>query len=121
MHHVSVNTDKNRLYIVFRGNVDDNEATLAADETIKALDLVRPGFTVLTDLANAVPISTYATDNIKRGQLAIARKGVKKVARVVKNIVGAMQFKRVQREAGIDYEVIQVTSMEEAEVLLDKE
>ncbi len=39
--------------------------------------------------------------------------------RVVSNIVGAMQFKRTQREAGAAYEVVQATSLKDAEIMLD--
>lgn len=121
MYEVRADLEKNRLYIIFRGKLNDVEAGLAADEVLEALEQMRPGFTVVTDLAEAVPVSVEATQHIQRGQQAIAQKGVKKVARVVHNIVGAMQFKRIQEESGLTYEVIRVTSLEEADRVLDED
>ncbi len=121
MYDIRTDSKKNRLYLTITDELNGVEAALAAEEVIQAIEDLTPGFTVIDNLSEALPISADATKHIKRAQLAIAEKGVKKVVRVVSNIVGAMQMKRIQHETGVTYEVIQTTSLEEAERLLDEE
>jgi chaperonin cofactor prefoldin len=51
---------------------------------------------------------------MKRVQEILYKSGVKRVFRVVGNIVSKMQFDRVQKEANADYETIEVKTIEDA-------
>ena len=109
---------KNLLYVWFSGHIDEQEAARLGKEFVQALQKLRPGFILISDLSDAVPASPQAMESLKHSQLAIAEYGAKKVIRIIGNIVGTAQVKRMQRESGADYDVVQVTSVEEAERLL---
>ncbi|PIE34593.1 hypothetical protein CSA56_07325 [candidate division KSB3 bacterium] len=121
MYHVRVDRQKNRLYISIKDRIDDVEVDLVSEEIFLALDELQQGFTVITDLSDAIPVSPQVSERLQRILLALSQKGLKKAVRVVQNIVGAMQLKRLYEESELTYHVIQATSMEEAERILNED
>ncbi len=119
MFEVKTDRSKHRLYVTLDGYMDEAEVKKMTEQVEQAVQQLQAEFTVITDLSDFLPTSTEASEYIKHTQKVIAQHGVKKVVRVVSNIVGAMQFKRTQREAGATYDVVQATSLREAEAILD--
>ena len=122
MYGIRYDERKNRLYVELKGTISEDEALALIRKTQDVLEQhLRPGLSVINDLSDALPLPANVAAYISQGQSAIDAKHPSKVIRVVKNIVSAVQFKRTHQEAHIGYSVIQVTSLEEAERLLDQE
>ncbi len=119
MYEIKVDTQKNRLYVILKGFMDQEEAKNAANEVTRQSMLLTPGFDILTDISEFSPVSPEAAEEVKRAQGMLFRRGAKRVVRVVKNVLSSMQFKRTQKEAGAKYEVLTAASVEEAEQMLD--
>ncbi len=123
MYGIRYDERKNRLYIELKGAVLSEEEALALVRKIQDVleHHLLPGVAVINDLSGALPFPANVAAYISQGQAAIDAKHPSKVIRVVKNIISAAQFNRTHQEAHIGYPVIQVTSLEEAERLLDEE
>jgi len=122
MYGIRYDEQKNRLYVELKDTITEEEAIALLRETHDVLEHhLRLGLTVINDLSDALPLPANVAAYISKGQAAVAAKHPSKVIRVVKNIVSAAQFKRTHQEAHIGYTVTQVTSLEEAECLLDQE
>ncbi len=121
MYKIAVNPRKNRLYITLKGFLHEEEMKEAFDETIIALTQLTPEFSVITDISEFKPASPEAAGYIRQAQATASQHGAKTIVRVVKKgrITGAIQFRRLQREAGAQYEVIEVDSLEKSESMLD--
>lgn len=120
MYEVKIDPQKNRLYIILKGFLKNPEMQEVVDEVIRSIDKMKPGFDIITDLSEFKPVSQEGTEYLKRAQMAVYKSEVRKVVRVVKHVISAMQFTRIQREIGADYEVIEANTLEEAERILDE-
>jgi len=109
---------KNRLYIRIDGRLEDAEARAVGDEIIRAMDRLRPGFALISDLTQAEPMGPEGVEQLKR-IIAVSRE--RKVGQTVR-IVGraamaALQFARTSKQ--YQHEPYLAFSREEAERLLD--
>ena len=120
MYSIKADTRKNRLYIKLAGFLADDEIQNAADEVTRAIASLQPNMTIITDISEFKPVSPHSAVYIKDAQAAAFHKGVKHAVSIVSNPIAGMQFKRTQREAGAKYEVLEASSVEEAERLLDE-
>ena len=112
---------KNRLYVDLEGFFDLQSAKNAVDEVAGEVRKLRPGFTVINDITKVKASSDEIASEIEDLLRLIERAGVSRVYRVVARgaTVAKLQHKRLQRESGVAYEVIEVGSVEEAERHLD--
>ena len=114
-----IDRQKNRLYIKIWGLIEDEELRAGAGRTIKSMESLRPGFTIVNDISECRPLSQEGVEEVRR----VAEMGVKHGMRAVARVVGAstitrLQFKRVSREAG--YDAYTAASLAEAEAMLDE-
>lgn len=111
---------KNRIYIVMEGSHDVEEARRLKDAYLEATKVLKPGFTVLSDVSNYVP----GSEEVQKIHAEVARiaklAGVGKVARVIGNKpLGGMQIKRITTHSG-GYDSRNFLTREEAEDYLDE-
>ena len=91
----------------------------AAAKVLSEAEMLTPGFTIINDISDFKPTTASAAEEIKKTQAALFQKDIGKVIRIVgKSVIASMQFSRTQREAEALYEVIEVSSMDEALKLL---
>jgi len=121
MYEVTSNQHKNRLYFTLKGFMSADEIKQATEESIRQMERLKPGFTVISNIAEFSVAGPEATSYISKMQGVAAQLGVRKVVRVVKSTISSMQFKRTQHLADANYETEDVYSVEEAERLLDAE
>lgn len=117
---VEYDISKNRIYIVMEGSHDMDEATRLKEAYREATQVLKPGFTVLSDVSNYVP----GSEDVQEVHAEVARiakqAGVGKVARVIgERPLGGMQIKRITRHSG-GYESRNFVTLEEAEDYLDE-
>ena len=118
MFEVEARVGKNRLLVRIWGDVDDAEALRIGDAAVAALERLRPGFDVVSDLSGAVRAPPQAMAQLKRIIEAARARGIRRVVRVVgRSVDAALQFERVSRELG--HEAYLAFSLEEASRLLD--
>lgn len=117
---VRADLDRNCLYITLEGFFDLESAKGVADAVSKELGGLRRGFTVINDISRIKAASEEVIGQIEELIQLIERAGVSKVFRVVsqESTIAKIQHARLQREVGVDYEVIEVSSIEEANRLL---
>lgn len=119
MHDVSIDVDKNRIYITI-GSLK-NEAEMK--DIVKAVKSqcrkLKGGFTCVTDLRNYEFQDEKFEGYIKEAQEALVTAGLFKVVRVTRKFgaIGHFQFDNTSFEVG--YHADSTTSMEEAEKILD--
>lgn len=115
MYEVALEPRRNCLVVTLKGFIKDQEAEEAAREVMSLAKELEPGFTVINDISEFKPTTPESAENIRKAQAFVSRLGVERVIRVVgAALVTEMQFRRTQREAGADYEVIEVASIEDA-------
>jgi hypothetical protein len=111
---------KNRLLIRYKGFLSDAEMKNAANQIIKELKKLKPGFMVINDISEFKPASPAGLEEVQRAQNAIQAHGAKKIIRIInrKHVTAQMQFDRMGK-AVYKVDTATVTSMEEAEQLLE--
>jgi hypothetical protein len=114
MNDVTFDSVKKCLIIKLGGYLSDQEIKSVVDKILSTLKTMKPGFFVITDISEFMPSSENGVLQMKRVQEILYKSGVKRVFRVVGNIVSKMQFDRVQKEANADYETIEVKTIEDA-------
>jgi cytosine/adenosine deaminase-related metal-dependent hydrolase len=109
---------KNRLVVRIWGEIDDAEARQVGDAAVKAIERLRPGFDVMSDLTGLAPVTPEGLAQLRRIIEVAQARGVRRVVRVVgRSVDAALQFERISRELG--HEAYLAFSLEEAERLLD--
>jgi len=112
---VTVEPRRNCLIITLKGFMKNQEAEEAAREVMNQARQLEPGFTVVNDISEFKPTTPESAENIRKAQAFVARRGVSRVIRVVgRALVTEMQFRRTQREAAADYEVVEVATLDDA-------
>lgn len=116
-----VDLAKNRIVIYFDGFMTLEEAQMLKEAYRKAIDQVRPGFTVITYAIDYKP-GTPEVQNIVSSMTKMAEDGgCSKVARVVGDKpLGGMQINRLAKNV-TTYESRHFATFEEAEAYLDSE
>lgn len=116
-HHLQVDVARNRVYLKLEGLFSDDEARVAADETIASFGKMKPGFTCVTDISSFRPLTQEGVREVRRAGEAGLRLGMRATARVVgASAVAAQQFQRASKEGG--YQSFTVATVEEADALL---
>ncbi len=111
---------KNRLYIKLGGFFKGSDVEPALAKLAAALDEVRPGFDVVTDLSEFVPGSPAATDALRRGGEMVKACGRRNGVRITGGLItGLLQFKRLLRGVFEEESVRYAKSLAEADAILD--
>jgi hypothetical protein len=114
MHEVRADLERNCLFVTLRGYLRDNDAAEAAGKVIAESNKLTSGFTIVNDISDAELMEPSAAEHIKSAQQHVMTRGVGRTIRIVGNATAVMQFNRTYREVEGDYEVICVSSMDEA-------
>ncbi len=119
MFEVRVGLGKNRLYVKMSGTVSPAEAGTAADEVIREVVRLRPGFDTITSISGLEPLAPEALKEIGRIKTFLATLQRGRVVRVVgRSAQAAVQFERLSRGHG--YSAQLAFSLAEAERILDR-
>lgn len=119
MYTIRVDTEKNRLYVTLVGFFTLEEMKRCGDETIAATGKLKPGYDVITDIAQFKPGPPEVAKDIERVQAHFRKSGARQGVRVVgANVVSGMQFRRTGAHA--EYSSVNVPTLEAAEELLSK-
>jgi len=114
-----VDREKNRIYVKLPSNLNIEKAKELKKEYKKALEQIKPGFTVLTYAVNFKPASTEVQDMITEMTDMDFEAGITKVARVVGHSpIGGMQIDRLSKTR---YQAKHFKTEAEAIAYLDKE
>jgi len=117
IHHDSA---KNRLYLRLKGFFRGREGEMIYAELETALEQVRPGFDVITDISGFVPGSTEAIAILRKGAELVKSSGRRNAVRVTGGLMsGLLQFKRVLSPVFDEGQVHYATSLAEADSILD--
>jgi hypothetical protein len=120
---IYANLTKNRLYVVLKGVIGDDDSLLALEKTLAEVQKMKPGFSVITDISEFKPATAFALERIQLGQQAIAQQGVKRIVRIVdrSHITGQMQFVRMGKQVYSSVDPNIAESLAQAEAMLDAE
>ncbi len=114
MFKIEANTQQNYLIMQLEGFFNSEEIIEAAQKTKDEVDKLKPGFIIINDISKFKPVNQDSTIYIKDAQKYVFMKGAKKVIRVVESVISNLQFNRTKKAAQADYDVFEVSSMEEA-------
>jgi hypothetical protein len=121
MHRVTVDKEKNRLYLTL-GKIDgaDEIARVAEAIQVACRDLT-PGFNCLNDMRDYELLDETQEASIRQVQEFLIQAGLGKVVRVVRKFGawGHLQFDKSSMSVG--YHARSVNSIEEATAILDAE
>ena len=109
---------RERLVMVFRGQLQEEELERAEEELLEELPKVAPAFDMISDVSAAEMLSPGAVERIRRMGQLIVDAGLRTHVRVVgRSGQAALQFQRISRAVGYDSRL--AYSLVEAEELLD--
>ena len=118
MHEIRADQSKNRLYITLGGFSSLDQVEQTVQEVKQAIQNLRPGFDVITDVSSYRPAREEVAAAIQQMQVFLKSAGMRRVVRVLSSsAIAGMQFNRLGKEAG--YQASHVSSLEEAEKLLE--
>ena len=117
MHEVTVFKEKNRLYLLLKGFLKDDEVLEAANKVKSGINELQPGFAIINDISEFSPATPKGREIIKETQIYAAQKNVGQVIRIVGNVISRIQFERTSQNAG--YKALSVRSLQEAYDYLD--
>ena len=119
MHQVKTDVEKNRITITIGKLEDETEMQTLARTVISECSRLTRGFTCITDLRKYEVQDEKFEDYVKQTQEAMVAAGLSRVVRVRREtgLLGHFQFDNVSMDVG--YHADNVTSMEDAEKLLD--
>ena len=116
MVHIEANLVRNTLYLKLRGFLRGEEVRELADKAIFEANRLQPGFFVINDIRDFKPTDPVSAGELQRAQTYVYNAGVRRVYRVVgDSVLGNLQFRKLQREAHANFEVVEVTEIEDAE------
>jgi len=117
MYKITVDTQRNRLYITLVGFFAADEIKRCGDETIAATCKLKTGYDVVTDISQFKPGTAEVAKDIERVQAHFIKSGARQGVRIVgQNSSSSMQFNRVGKIAG--YQSTAVGTLAEAEAFL---
>lgn len=114
MHTIKADLSKNLLVLSLEGFMNDQEIRETSTEVINEAKKLKPGFSVINDISKMKPATQTGVEDITKAQAAVLKMGVGKVIRIVDNPVSKMQFQRTAKLASADYQVAEVSDMDEA-------
>ncbi len=122
MFKIKANSSKNYLYIFLDGFLNDDEILQATDTARAEVRKLSPGFTVINNIGNYKPATQKAADMISKTQRYLSDIGAVRVIRIVgQNVLGKHQWRRLQRQGGAVFEVIEVESLADAKKIIEAE
>lgn len=116
MYYIEADTDRNRLYIKIGPKSEGDENSIL-NELRRELQKLTPGFTLLSDFSDFIPVRQGEAQLITKAQEALLRKGMGMSARVVNSAIVRMQVERRAKET--DFPSRTVSTLMEAEEFLD--
>lgn len=121
MHEIKTDPDKNRLYITLEKIDNESEMKKIVEQVRSECRKLKKGFTCLTDLRNYEYQDEIFEKYIKVAQESLLEAGMSKAVRVHRKAgyLAHIQFETVSLDLG--YRAKNVTSIEEAERILDNE
>jgi hypothetical protein len=118
MFSIQAHVGKNRLYVVFGGEMSLVEFGEALAEIDRAIARLRPGFDMLADISELKPLPDGVEQMIRETAQRLRDKGIRRAVRIVGRAAqAAVQFERATRIEG--YGANLAFSKEEAERVLD--
>jgi prolyl oligopeptidase PreP (S9A serine peptidase family) len=117
MYKVSKDVIKNRLHIELEGLIGIDEAIQASSAVIDAARTMKRGFDLVNDIREFRPTSEACVAELMRTQAFLVSLGMRHVVRVSASAVARMQLDRAGKAVG--YEAMTVTTLEEANRILD--
>lgn len=122
MFKIKANPSKNFLYIFLDGFLNDDEILQATELARKEAQKLSPGFTIINNIADYKPATQKAADTISKTQRYLSDAGAVRVIRIVgENVLGKHQWRRLQRQGGAAFEVIEVETLEQAKKIIEME
>ncbi|MES0489845.1 MAG: hypothetical protein ABUK01_07645 [Leptospirales bacterium] len=119
MYKIKADVSKNRIYIILKGALTNEELKKAADLFIQEVQNLKAPVDAINDISEFSPGADTDLSDIKRAQLYLAEYGLRKAIRVVRDKMdGAIPFVSGGVEAG--YHAGLAFSVEEAEKMLDE-
>jgi hypothetical protein len=119
MHTIRVDPEKNRLYITLEGFSTIEQVKAAERELREAANNLKPGFDLVNDISNYKPGTSEIVVLFRQIQEMLKNAGMGRVIRVVKKYtITDLQFVRTAKDTG--YNAVNVSSVEEADAILDK-
>lgn len=121
MYTVKASPGKNRLYLTLKGKLDVAQMQAGVQAIVVEVKKLKPGFAVISDIAEAQPNSEEARLVMQQAMGTIKQMGMGRAVRVVSDsaMIAANQWQRTSRSAA-GYTAEQVRTVEEAEHLLDQ-
>jgi hypothetical protein len=117
MFSIRADKQKNRLYIKL-GIPGPDDQKIILSVLHKEINKLLPGFTVLSDLTEFVPVNQELGQIILQAQEAMVERGADFAVRVASSSVVRLMMERRAKSSGINS--ITANSLEEAEKLLDE-
>ncbi len=120
MYSIRYDSKKNRLYLTFEGMLSPEEVNAATAEGVRIInEHLKTGFDVVTDMRKYRASTTESAEKIGQAQNILIELGVSRFVRVVKSVVGKMQFMRLGTERGI--KAAEALTIAQADELLDND
>ena len=118
MYEAKANPSDGYLLIRLEGMLQLPEAKAAVASILAEARRMKPPFTIISDIHEALPAPPDVAEAFKQGQMALYAMGAARVIRVVGNAATAnLQFQRTQREAKVGYEMHSVRTLADARAL----
>lgn len=123
IYSVSVELQKNRLYLRLSGALTDTLLKAFADAIAVEVKKLKTGYTVINDISTFTPASSAGLEEIQRAQKIIQDHGCSRVIRVInpKNMTVKLQFQRVGKQAYTLAGTETANSLAEAERMLEQD
>ncbi len=120
MHDVRIDLEKNRLYITVGKRENQDEIKTIVEKVGQACQTLKPGFTCVTDLREYEVGPEEDEKYIYQTQKTMVEAGLKNVVRVRKQFGALGHFQFDKQSVALGYHARNVTSIEEAERILDE-
>ena len=117
MFQVTVNAEKNRLYVALEGHLGAQERKDAAKAVVGAIGQLRHGFDIVHDMTRLHPTDADGLKDLVRLQTAAKLKGLRSVIRIVQIPLSRIQLERKATETGWAFET--AADLAEADARLD--
>jgi hypothetical protein len=122
MYNINYDSDKHILFLSVEGYLDSDEISRLAEDFGKQVNSLDEGFCFVNDMSGFNPPSDNVFLIIKEFMELLDSKKPGKVIRILDpdNTGALVQFFQSDEVASVDYEVVTVSSREEAMTLLEK-
>lgn len=118
---VTVNLEKKRVYLRFRGSLTEAAAKELREAYREAIAQVGPGYTAVSIFEDFVPATVEIQDIISSMIRMADEGGCRLAARVAQgSVFGQLQLGRLQREVQAGYRVHDCETVAEADAFLDE-